>query len=55
MAKPFPYPDLRKIMVTYNIDSDAAVGIVKSALTLTALFRSPGKVDYLMLYKIHGC
>ena len=41
-------------MVTYNIDSETTVGLIKPAQTLNVLLKSPGKVDYLMLSKFQG-
>jgi len=47
-----PYRGLGKIMVSYSIDSDTAVRLVKRAHALTALYRNPGKVDYLAVLKL---
>ena len=48
-----PFQGLSKIMVTYSIDSDTSLGLIEPVPSLTALFRNPGKVDYLTLTNWH--
>lgn len=45
-----PFREVGKIMVNYSIDSDTSMGLIEPAPTLTAIFRSPCKVDYHAIY-----
>lgn len=45
-----PVRQLDRVMVSYNIDSAKSLGIIEAAATLTSLFRSPDKIDFMKLF-----
>jgi hypothetical protein len=45
-----PFTNADTISISYNIDSDARLEIIKPVGQLSALFKSPDRVDYIKLY-----
>ncbi len=45
-----PFTNADTISISYNIDSDARLEIIRPLDQLSALLKSPDKVDYMKLY-----